>query len=377
MGAPGTLIPAEVPSSQLPKSFLDIRSLADFTVMPTGLGMLHDGGVETPLTKVGSSRSDEASILDAQATNDARHLVEENQNERCENEFVTSFPSSHRLGQSSLITGGKASSAQKKRVKNVSKYVISAAKNPEFAQKLHAVLLESGASPPPDLFSDMIPQDLDEDRMVEQVHAGDRKIAAAGVQYHQDNLLTYQEQSLVPISRGDCLNCNNSDTVQKQAAEVFGQKRNELDIMSKLSLTSDSTDEGYMLVAKGIGEPIQTDSLSVAMAPANPPRLYPRALREEQVNERAFPFETNSCQRNVDNAYFGDDKRFFQDTINIDLGKESSAKVMEAATSGLYSGSDGQSERINPVLGEAAEWEIQWEDLRIGERIGIGKNLFF
>jgi sterile alpha motif and leucine zipper-containing kinase AZK len=28
------------------------------------------------------------------------------------------------------------------------------------------------------------------------------------------------------------------------------------------------------------------------------------------------------------------------------------------------------------MLGEVAEWEIPWEDLEIGERIGIGKNFF-
>uniref|UniRef100_A0A803NG18 non-specific serine/threonine protein kinase n=1 Tax=Cannabis sativa TaxID=3483 RepID=A0A803NG18_CANSA len=363
MGAPGTLIPAEVPSSQLPSSFLDIRSLADVTVMPTGLRMLHDEGVETPLSKDGSSRSDEALFLDTQATEDARRLVEENQNERCENEFAKYFPSPQRSGQSSLVAGGKASSAQKKRVKNVSKYVISAAKDPEFAQKLHAVLLESGATPPPDLFSD-IPQDVDEDRM------GDRRIVVDGVQYHQDNLFSYQEQSLVPISEGDCPSYIDSDIVQKQAAEGFAQKQNELDIMSKLPLTSDATDQGYMFAANNIDEPIQTDSLSVAMVPVNPPRQYPSALREEQVNEHAFPFEANSFRRHVDTAYFSDRKKFSQDTNKFDLGKVSAAKGMETATSRLCS--DSENERINAVLGEAPEWEIQWEDLRIGERIGIG-----
>ncbi|XP_062099039.1 probable serine/threonine-protein kinase SIS8 isoform X2 [Humulus lupulus] len=364
MGAPGTLIPAEVPSSQLPSSFLDIRSLADVTVLPTGLRMLHDEGVETPLSKDGSSRSDEALFLDTQASDDARRL-EENQNERCENEFAKYFPSPHRSGQSSVVSGGKASSAQKKRVKNVSKYVISAAKDPEFAQKLHAVLLESGATPPPDLFSD-IPQDVDEDRM------GDQRIAADGVQYHQDNLFSYQEQSLIPISERDCSSYINSDIAQKQAAEGFAQKQNELDIMSKLSLTSDATDQGYMVAANSIGEPIQTDSLSVAMVPVNPPRHYPSALLEEQINEPAFPFEANSFRRHVDNAYFSDRKKFFRDAVKFDLGKESAAKMMETATSRLGIGSDGESERINAVLGESPEWEIQWEDLRIGERIGIG-----
>ncbi|XP_024021796.1 serine/threonine-protein kinase EDR1 [Morus notabilis] len=318
MGAPGTLIPSEVPSSQLPNSFLDIRSLADVTVMPTGLRMLDDGTIQSPpVSKVGHSRSDEASC---EATDDARRLVEENQNEKWGHEFVKSLPSPQTSG-----IGGKASSAQKKKVKNVSKYVISAAKNPEFAQKLHAVLLESGASPPPDLFSDISPQDIDEDRLIKQIHLGDWKKVADGIQS-----------------------------------------------LNELSLISDKTNHGYMPVTDGTNEPILTDIASVAIAPANPPRLYTRTMGEEQVHKPALPFGTNSCERHLEKAYISDDKRFFQDRIDIDLGKEPAVKMMETATSGLYVGRDGQSESLNTMLGEAAECEIQWEDLRIGERIGIG-----
>lgn len=35
------------------------------------------------------------------------------------------------------------------------------------------------------------------------------------------------------------------------------------------------------------------------------------------------------------------------------------------------------SEGVCHVLGEFAEWEIRWEDLQIGERIGIGQILYF
>ncbi|KAF8723556.1 hypothetical protein HU200_021509 [Digitaria exilis] len=44
---------------------------------------------------------------------------------------------------------------RRKKVKDVSEYMISAAKeNPQIAEKIHAVLLESGVVPPPDLFSE-------------------------------------------------------------------------------------------------------------------------------------------------------------------------------------------------------------------------------
>lgn len=55
------------------------------------------------------------------------------------------------------------------RVKNVSKYVLSAAKDPEFAQKLHNVLVESGALPPPDLFSVINAQNNGVDKVNEKI----------------------------------------------------------------------------------------------------------------------------------------------------------------------------------------------------------------
>lgn len=354
MGAPGTLIPSEVPSSQLPTSFLDIRSFADVTVMPTGFSMLHDGGIGMPaLPNVGSLGLDEASYVDTLAK-DERCLVEESQSERCENEFEKSLPLLSRSFQSFEGTSEKASSAQKKKVKNVSKYVISAAKNPEFAQKLHAVLLESGASPPPDLFTDMCSQDLDEDRVA---HVGNKKIASDGVQYHPDNLMSRSEHSLIPCSGGVCSNHSNIDYGNKGAIEGLAEKQNEFGT--------------YMLVGNGTSELIQNDLINVNMPPANPSTYYTHNLLEEPVNKPALPSEANSCQRHPETASVIDDQRCFQDTVNMDLGKESSINLMET-TCGYRIGCDSQS-----MLGEVSEWEIPWEDLRIGERIGIGKNPLF
>lgn len=37
---------------------------------------------------------------------------------------------------------------------------------------------------------------------------------------------------------------------------------------------------------------------------------------------------------------------------------------------------DEKTKRLNMISLTAAEWEILWEDLQIGERIGIGKVYF-
>jgi hypothetical protein len=64
---------------------------------------------------------------------------------------------SNNSSSSSLPSSGMGSTAavRRKKVKDVSEYMISAAKeNPQLAEKIHAVLLESGVVPPPDLFSE-------------------------------------------------------------------------------------------------------------------------------------------------------------------------------------------------------------------------------
>ena len=82
-----------------------------------------------------------------------------------------------------------------------------------------------------------------------------------------------------------------------------------------------------------------------------------------------------SCKRQRNIAPSSDEKQCFQDNIGglfngIESGEES---AIEMASSCLRIAC---SEGINPVLREVAEWEIPWEDLRIGERIGIGKIFF-
>ena len=64
-------------------------------------------------------------------------------------------------------------------------------------------------------------------------------------------------------------------------------------------------------------------------------------------------------------------------TFEVDnMGKVSSPEKMEIDTAdGEPSVCDSHDQGINPFLGEAAKWEIMWEDLQIGERIGIGKVL--
>lgn len=339
MGAPGTLIPAEVPSSQLPNSFFAIRSFQDATELPKDMCLLQAEGtgmLAVPpdldrLSRVGSSQPEEASYVGVQTKND-RSVVEENQTESLRSEIGTPLRSLRKSCESSSGTSEKATSAQKRKVKNVSKYVISAAKNPEFAQKLHAVLLESGASPPPDLFSDMNPQYLDEAKLLDQIHANG-KLVDDGIHNYLVQLLSGNEQSTQAAA---AVGYDNFDNFLKQSAVDLAEQRNELET-NNFSLPSDTVDEGFVIVSGGTSETTQIGAKSSDPVLVSPPGMNSEAFHEDQSHELSL------------------------------------SKPIETANSGLCTSCDSHYERY-PALGEVAEWEILWEDLQIGERIGIGKH---
>lgn len=51
--------------------------------------------------------------------------------------------------------------------------------------------------------------------------------------------------------------------------------------------------------------------------------------------------------------------------------------IQERADGNTQVSCSGENEKLNRVLGDAAEWDIKWEDLQIGERIGIGKSIVY
>ncbi|KFK25446.1 hypothetical protein AALP_AA8G116200 [Arabis alpina] len=293
MGAPGALIPAEVPSSFLPVSCTDTR------VFPEDLDTLQhscpvlEKQIETPASSVLGETDSRFGIANFFAGNheENRYAVEKHQTERFEHDFGKLMQSQQISGENLLPFSGKPTCAQKVKVKNVSKYVISAAKNPEFAQKLHAVLLESGASPPPDLFTDVNTQNLREKNMLQE----------------------FRQDSSSSMSFG---------------APCYPEK--------------------------------VTDSLAEQLRETekNPTALQPSALCTSAETYQQ-PGEVDlSMKRNFDL-----DK----------IGKVSSSGKMEiGSANGEHAACDSHGEGINPFLGEAAKWEIMWEDLQIGERIGIG-----
>ncbi|KAK9076103.1 hypothetical protein SSX86_004436 [Deinandra increscens subsp. villosa] len=153
MGAPGTLIPAEVQSYNLPSFGLDSVS-----VTPQ-----HDY-----ISKFGTSSSEVASFIGSQSEGKSEKVMERNQRERFEYDFGKLFPSLSRPLEGPSGVCEITSSAQDSQIKDVSNRVINAAKNPDFAQKLHGVVLNSDGTSCGNLLN--VNNQEGEPQVCEQVH---------------------------------------------------------------------------------------------------------------------------------------------------------------------------------------------------------------
>ncbi|KAL6980046.1 mitogen-activated protein kinase kinase kinase [Sarracenia purpurea var. burkii] len=384
MGAPGTLIPAEVPSDHLQHSGFDRKSTADLAEIVKDLCPELEEGFGTVtvspnldgVARGGDSNTVEPSMLDIPSKGNGKKLDEENRTERFENDFGKLLPSL-RSHEGLPGTGGKASDAQKLKVEDVSKYVISAAKNPEFAQKLHAVLLErvlspsphsvlseSVTSPPPHLFLDMNSHGQREMEILEKIWLLNGK-KLDGAPYFPNLSLS----SLL-----------SSTDVQSHTAEAIAADQLKLAstvVNSGHSLPSDTTGRGLSLVNCGTNEMNQTDDMGLTLVSVGSSVMVVRALHGEQAHDSSMPSAADYYEGQSKGVFTGGDGLYVRDKVgniphNIERQKEFPSRLTETASSGPPVACNTINERINPVMGDVSDWEIRWKDLQIGERIGIG-----
>ncbi|KAK8645085.1 hypothetical protein V6N13_118938 [Hibiscus sabdariffa] len=334
MGAPGTLIPAEVPSSHLLNSALGVRGFTDLTEATQGSCFTES--IASSATQAGALRSVE--FVSSQKNEDERNFAGRAVSERSEQDLGKLLPSAPESSDSISGIYEKPSAAQKRKVKNVSKYVISAAKDPEFAQKLHAVLLESGASPPPDLFMDINSQVLGEQCMSDQVLEGINVDVTTSC---HSNELSTNDQCLVSSGMETSEN-TNSNLRQKQMAKH--QRDLELNAIKTNVASSYNASKEGLLIGYTTNDWVQVHESSSA---------------------------DEFCQIQLENVLATDEK-LIRRTSDMDFSKESALEMIETAGSDLDVVGNDHSEKIYPMPREVSEWEIPWEDLQIGERIGIG-----
>lgn len=311
MGAPGTLIPSEVPSSQLQ----DIRN-----VVPVGDTVINScsgfgGGAGAVLSvpymneaaKSGIS-TPEPSFAGLKLDGSGQIASEETQRKLFEADFGNILPSLVRVPAESSEAEHVASTAQQIQVEDVSNCIVSAASNPDFAQKLHAILLENSMSQLPDNSPninrhnggdfEVLPRNqlLEEERTVDAHH-------------YPLMCLSHSEQALIPFAGAQLFNNDSNSRGTEISVQGVLQKQGTISSVSNPGnkSASSATNNEFVLVDRGTEY-----------------RVLP-----EDVSKRI--------------------------------------KVV-----GCGEPNPIRDEQIDPLLGGVAEWEIPWEDLQIGERIGIG-----
>ncbi|KAK8914622.1 Serine/threonine-protein kinase EDR1 [Platanthera zijinensis] len=301
MGAPGTLIPAEVPSSHLQNSGTILHCADSVEQSVKDLCLALDK-VSCQLEMKGevlevssSNNSVSGTVVRLQLQEKSEHFSEgddfmrvegNRETEECEKETDAVAQMASAVQRDNFGITGAISPVEQMKVNDVSKYVVTAAKDPEFARKLHAVLLESGASPPLDLFS-------------------------------------------------------NLNTVHEMVEERI--------------LTNNISMEGVLSKKEAKDE--HTPPLSANTAIARKPSPFLRK-NKDLIFDKA---QLKGCHA-TDEA----------DTSNAKTSGEQSEAKQEVNNYDLPLSSGSEKESFTPLLDGVAEWEIPWEDLQIGERIGLG-----
>ncbi|URE21643.1 Protein kinase domain containing protein [Musa troglodytarum] len=389
MGAPGTLIPTENPSIHLESSgnFLLGSETIEQTVKDLCIALdkascqierktdLLEGSSDNSLLsgQLGL-QLEESSSLVAETEDIDVNIAENNEIVRCEDEHGKLCPLPIRPQVDTIKPKEVISSSQQMKVNDVSKYVVTAAKNPEFAQKLRAVLLESGASPPPDLFFDLSPPNS-----IEQGHG-------------QGNCKEEKEGRIEPELPVICLTSKFDPSVSLSMETECpmntdnGKKNQHLgeDSIQNIDAPIEKTNEWLVLPDAQVDGSID-DSLGKFIGPVLDSQVMSRSSCMKQLNAYSMPCEAESSNKGCASILGSSIAHISQEnsgrTFNFDgdgdipsedfqeSAIDSSGKLYRTNLSGLCT---SDNEQTSKILDAVAEWEIPWEDLRIGERIGLG-----
>ncbi|KAI3454139.1 hypothetical protein Pfo_010802 [Paulownia fortunei] len=318
MGAPGTLIPTEVPSGHHQNFGLDARSIATFagsdksscTASDQGARIRSFSPIVDEIPKTSSLRS-ESSAIPIESNRKGRRIAGKIQTEQLEHDIGDLYVPPRGACEAPLHAD-KNSTGQDLHIEDDSSYTTSAAKEPEFTRELPTMCSEKCASTPKDLFPNVSSHDFREDEVLERNGRMRRDLVVN--QCHAEIYLSKNEHSLVPFTGLQLFNmsCNSR---RKRSAEGLGAYLFKLE------------SEGHKSSLNIPGEQ--------------------NVLRNDEVISND---NTPVCRELVDFS--------------------GSTEAMLMCCTDQSNANKIQNMQIDPVLNGVAE--ILWEDLQIGERIGIG-----
>ncbi|XP_031268961.1 probable serine/threonine-protein kinase SIS8 isoform X2 [Pistacia vera] len=297
------------------------------------------------------------------------------------------YPYTH--GRSPSWTEGVGSqTARRMKVKDVSQYMINAAKeNPQLAQKLHDVLLESGVVAPPNLFTEIYQEQLDastaEIRSPTETKDENKQGFGTGESKDQHDLSSARFLPPLPRQRVYSKGTPLFDQPEYLNKPAEGLGFNFPDIRESTgqpsSLQSDVTPIKYRkdvpvaAAAAAAAAAVVASSMVVAAAKSNTDSNIELPVAAAATATAAAMVATTAAVN----------KQYEQGARSD--GDTDSAGYEPRGSGGLEHGSFGansEAERVSDRsagndstksdLDDVAECEIPWEELTLGERIGLG-----
>ncbi|XP_073299426.1 probable serine/threonine-protein kinase SIS8 isoform X1 [Primulina huaijiensis] len=280
----------------------------------------------------------------------------------------------------SWTKGVSSSTVRRMKAKDVSQLVSDAAKeNPQLVQKLHDVLLESGVVAPPNLFTEIDSDQLDVQLvdikpMTQGKEKGgsDGKIKAKG----HTNL---DRSSLPPLPHHGFRNRGNSDTPLEEQSElkvITGRPSS-----SECEIDPVKYKNNVPVAAAAAAAAVASSMVAAAVKASDSKLQIPVAATTAAVSKQYEVLESTVLSPDSPFAIVNQAECVRSDG-DVDVAVSEQRRSDSHEREGLGQNSKGErisdrsagneSSKSDVTLDDVADCEIPWEDISLGERIGLG-----
>ncbi|XP_058108185.1 probable serine/threonine-protein kinase SIS8 isoform X3 [Magnolia sinica] len=331
----------------------------------------------------------------------SRGLYSDSPNEKSQVHETTSRPSPYMHARFPSWTEGVSSpAAHRMKVKDVSQYMIDAAKeNPQLAQKLHDVLLESGVVAPPNLFTEIYAPAAEDKNQTGD--ANEKKLRKNGTRHkaradvgparYLPPLPHHGIQSKVNPYRMQMEQLEGSPTSsQSEASATLTQETSSpvkfvKHVPVAAAAATAAVVASSMLVAaakssadSNLEVPVAAAATATAAAVVATTAAVTRQYEQLEScahlpSADAFVNQINYRQKDGEGDDIGNEPRGSDHRQAGGDKQEPDASGTHPEGERISDKSTGNdSARSEAALDEVAEWEVSWEEITLGERIGLG-----
>lgn len=410
MADPGTLIPSDAvgPQVEYEETFFAVSPFlrdVDYThIASSSSGVVSSIGEYSESEKLDrSSKSDNLITRESELDNSGTINEPENKKELCSQESMSNpekcevesklsedkfsvekalvrelpgrpnHPFTH--ARSPSWTEGVSSPAVRRmKVKDVSQYMIDAAKeNPNLAQKLHDVLLESGVVAPANLFSEIYTEQREASMLESRQKIEDRDQETNS----KNGLRREGEAELGPGQFSPPLPYYEKQSKASPVVDELGLKPVEGLIVNYPGYFDQVTRLPAVVVSAAATEAVVASSVVGAAVKSGTDLDVEASVAAAAASRQSkhvvhLPNEPSCFHQNC--GVQNDNNSGVSGSEPQGSGDREHVAVPEAERSSDRSAGD-ESTKSDIALDDVAEWEIPWEEIKLGERIGLGKDL--